>query len=361
MSQPRPCGVSNRTIAVSLSLFLAAVVATAWFLPADYANVPHLTLKLEHLRAEPPYDVIFLGSSLTYRGLAPRVFDRETERLGRPLRSFNAGILGMRVVESTALLESIVARAETRPRWVMIEATGFVEEFAAENVTKPRGVYWHDLESTRLAIDSLHAMPGDRSRNETASVAGRHLRAFALRSLRIGTQSSHLTRWMGGDALRPRGDLSRFGFQPLTEKLPPPHSPLERRRQEFVSRTGEFRKRVEQRTANPGQYQSQDMSAALAHQLIVLERVATIARRYGVDIIYFVPPVVEPHGTLVAHMRQRDLRPVLDFSRVDQYPRLFEPAERFDWTHLNFKGARRFSRTAARHVIHVMNAREASP
>lgn len=118
-------------------------------IPAPYTQVTFISAKLDHLRArDQPYDLLLIGSSHVHRQLDPSRIDRRLARAGHTFTSFNLGAAGMRLVESMAMLETIVRDPRTHPRWVVLEATLFSQAFKKENTNKVRTVYWHTLRGT---------------------------------------------------------------------------------------------------------------------------------------------------------------------------------------------------------------------
>ena len=129
------------------------------------------------------YDVVFLGSSRVQRGIHPEDFDARMEELGRPVRSFNFGLGGIRFPETVYWVDWILAQRPEKLRWFFIELQPI--EHWIQPVTgwrSRRFLNWHGWSSTRYSL-------GAREVAELEDAAWRgepHLTAFLRRSFNIG-------------------------------------------------------------------------------------------------------------------------------------------------------------------------------
>src|SRR5262245_31919094 len=97
----------------NLILFVAVFALAAFGLGAisPRQRVPIVTPKLTWMEENADnYDVLFLGSSRTYRQIIPELFDQLMAEGGKTVRSFNLGVDGMRPPEDTYLLEQTLAQ-----------------------------------------------------------------------------------------------------------------------------------------------------------------------------------------------------------------------------------------------------------
>ena len=81
-------------------------------------------------REKDRYDLVFVGSSLVYRSIDPRIIDEELARAGFRVRSYNLGLPGMRPHEANALLRQVLATKPARLRWAVVEVADAVAFFA---------------------------------------------------------------------------------------------------------------------------------------------------------------------------------------------------------------------------------------
>jgi hypothetical protein len=101
------------------------------------------------------FDTLFIGSSRTYFQISPAVFDRVMREGGSPTHSFNFGVGGMYLPESAYVLEQVLNTKPRNLRWVFIEYDELQPNWAPENQTSRRAVYWADWERTSLLLRKL--------------------------------------------------------------------------------------------------------------------------------------------------------------------------------------------------------------
>jgi hypothetical protein len=101
------------------------------------------------------FDTLFIGSSRVYFQISPAIFDRVTRENGLPTRSFNFGIGGMYLPETSYLLEQILNLKPRNLRWVFIEYDELQTKWSPENQTSRRALYWADWKRVSLLLRKL--------------------------------------------------------------------------------------------------------------------------------------------------------------------------------------------------------------
>jgi hypothetical protein len=101
------------------------------------------------------FDTLFLGSSRVYFQISPAIFDRVTRERGLPTHSFNFGIGGMYLPETSYLLEQILSLKPRNLKWVFIEYDELQTKWSPENQTSRRALYWVDLKRVSLLLRKL--------------------------------------------------------------------------------------------------------------------------------------------------------------------------------------------------------------
>jgi hypothetical protein len=101
------------------------------------------------------FDTLFIGSSRVYFQISPAVFDRVTRESGLPTRSFNFGIGGMYLPETSYVLEQILNLKPRNLRWVFIEYDELQTKWSPENQTSRRALYWADWKRVSLLLRKL--------------------------------------------------------------------------------------------------------------------------------------------------------------------------------------------------------------
>lgn len=288
------------------------------------------------------YDTLFIGSSRTGRQVMPSLFDAAMAEAGRPTRSFNLGMPGMRPPEDSYVLERALAGRRAPLRFLIVECNPVRIGLPPQDRATARAVYWHDAPRMRVlwkrafAPSSLAAdapLSGPVVRQHLLELA-EHAHHWLWNATRLGRGAEQLqealavrdaprrSHWLGpaGDGFHPRpmrqpfdGDaLARYQRE-LSRALAAPHGP---------------------------RYGDAESQAELA-------RKRALAAQHGGRLVLVAPPYVsEPFAPLPAQGI-----PFLDFSDPRRYPELFEPAHRNDATHLNPTGAEIYSRLLARELL----------
>ena len=106
-----------------LAAFTAVTLGVGATLPAG-GDLSRGEVKFERYRElAGEADVVFLGSSRTFRGFDPALFDSECERLGLTTASYNFGVHGAFGLDIVHFLERLVAHYERTgdgPSWVRL-------------------------------------------------------------------------------------------------------------------------------------------------------------------------------------------------------------------------------------------------
>jgi hypothetical protein len=152
-------------VAVNLVVFVAAFAVTRGMIDraAGWEPDGEVAIKLAHLEEHgDDYEVIFIGSSRTFRGVDPGAFDARMAELGIELRSFNLGIQGMFAYELEAVLDRVVAMDLTSLRLILVAPDVFQADLETEITSSPRVVAWHDPAETAAALRRALDQPRTR-------------------------------------------------------------------------------------------------------------------------------------------------------------------------------------------------------
>jgi hypothetical protein len=101
------------------------------------------------------FDTLFIGSSRVYFQISPAIFDRVTRESGLPTHSFNFGVGGMYLPETSYLLEQILNLKPRNLKWVFIEYDELQTKWSPENQTSRRALYWADWKRVSLLLRKL--------------------------------------------------------------------------------------------------------------------------------------------------------------------------------------------------------------
>jgi hypothetical protein len=160
---PAPCGSPGRK-AVVRALVNSAICVAAFLLTCLglHAVLPFpeidggVSQKFRFFAAhKDEFDTLFIGSSRIYFQISPAIFDRVTRESGLPTHSFNFGIGGMYLPETSYLLEQILNLKPRNLKWVFIEYDDLQTKWSAANQTSRRALYWADWKRVSLLLRKL--------------------------------------------------------------------------------------------------------------------------------------------------------------------------------------------------------------
>ena len=141
-------GVTNSVIGVAA--FLITCIGLRALLPFPEID-GGVSQKFRFFAAhKDDFDTLFIGSSRVYFQISPAIFDRVTRESGMPTRSFNFGIGGMYLPETSYLLEQILNLKPRNLKWVFIEYDELQTKWSPENQTSRRALYWADWKRVSL-------------------------------------------------------------------------------------------------------------------------------------------------------------------------------------------------------------------
>jgi hypothetical protein len=339
-------------------IFVAALGGTARWLNevALFAEIPLLRDKWKHyVEHKDQYDTLFIGTSRTYRGVMPGLFDQLNAEAGMPTRTFNFGIDGMFPPEDAYIAERILSDPPKNLRWVFIEVALFVDDFEGRNADVMRSVYWHDLKRTLLCTRSRLWPKGKSEEVETwfrsekgkatpASDCLTHWRLFFVKTLNLGRGSELLgdrfqQRRGKGDGVGPAND----GFFAMS-----PDRVM----------TGEtlaaYQKEIAELMQNPAR--TRPLSRYGEENL---EGVVKRVRELGAQPVFFLAPTT---GGRRDHPSDKLPVPIIDLHVVNEFPDLFEPAMRADAAHMSARGAEAMTRRISERFVKVASEqRSAQP
>jgi hypothetical protein len=325
--------------------FILGLVVAAWAIRGmqPQYNVATVTPKLEYFAEHgEEFDVIFLGSSRTYRQVLPEIFDREMADAGLAVRSFNLGVDGMRPPEDTYVLEQALATRRKPLKWVFLESNLLRITPREEDRDTVRAMYWHDW--PRYAATVHRAFFADTKkrdlddrwkeiRNAWPDFA-EHTRYFLQRSTAMGRGSGVLNDWIfhrpappsAAWELGPRKDGYRVAS--VADQMTP-------------EVRAAYEKDLEAAVAMPPKASGGD-PATLAD----LAAKRRLVERHGAGLVLFVAPF-----TTRSVFVPKSPEIVLDFSDPRRFPGLYEPRHRADRGHVNIAGSRLFTELLAREFL----------
>jgi hypothetical protein len=289
------------------------------------------------------YDILFLGSSRTLRGVRPDLVDARLTTTEHRIRSFNFGVPGMFSFEADALLDRVLEHAPERTRIIVMEVPQWTPTALGQGPDSTlRGVRWHSPSQTLKVLESLR-LSEDRSLVDRVTLAGIHLRSFGYwlsnvgmgaelglfgaatsRPFVAGPERDEIVRSQGYSALETE-NARRFAYK----------------RRKFDDNAATYRLRMARRRDRG----PLDPSLRLQHRYNYdairdqVERVEATGRR----IVYLSLPQTRdrPMGRLL--LTRGVIPDLIDLNRPDLYPGVFSVESHYDADHLSIEGAERLA------------------
>jgi hypothetical protein len=353
MSSPgEPIPSLVRRAPLLAALFCASCGGTAALLRGLIPMPSHFDLD-EKLRFfeehQDEYDLLFVGSSATFRNYVPEVVDAGLAEKGLAVTSFNFGVVGFRSFETDFMVKWILDRRPKRLRWMVLEPPTFEPPFEYEAVQTEKtelAVHSHTPEETRLILRSIWLSDAGFGQKWTESI--RHLKLLGLNLGNIGRGPAALAQRL---APAPSGEAPAWlaearGFQAVEDrpgfKEPAPEE------DPFRDREAYQQKLVAVERAN------RKGSALESYNFDALHRQIAAVRDAGVEPIYCLSPILFVAPEILALGKRGELPHLLAFHLPKSYPELFVPEERIDPTHLRRDGAVEFSRFLAPQLADIM-------
>ena len=346
--------------AVAVSLLFAGaglVGGTALLrghLPAGGSPDERVEIKLAHLREHPGrYDTLFIGSSRTFRGFVPSVFDAATAAAGRPTRSFNLGVPGSRALETLRLVERVGRIQPGGWSTIFVDPEGFEVLLDEGNYLSRAVIDWHDLETTRLVSNYIRASQGGRE--GTDEKLRMHALSCAYNLAGIGRALPWVDELLGVQA------TPEWRAETLGPKLDGYAERERELRRGQKQRAEEYRERVADLNVQNDELERDAAARAAPEPLEVYRAIQGRIEALGARPIFVAQPGMYLNRDLVLGAAAGELETLLRFDRPAQHPELYEFEARYDFNHLNHEGAERFTRLLAATFLGSDDPRRTEP
>lgn len=339
----------------SILIFLATAGLTTYCLSL---LLPPVTLRAFELKLaayaerESEIDLLFLGTSQTFHGVEPALFDARTAERGVATKSFNLGIPAAGLAEQYAYLRQV---AELRPkhlRWILVEAERVrrvgVEEDGPFLTPKAIGTtdpttaamlwtYFGEVESRPWRLYPARWRTLVTTAYHVAGV-GRGL-PWIDEALGRGASDEDRSR-----ALGPLGD----GYRCLEGEM----DPIEERPARYALKKRQFERRVRQVEAAGDRPEPPHPSA-----LPFYRRIEELGRSMGARVVFFTIRRGAGESDAPAFARQGEIDTLIRFDDPDRFPELYDVDMTVDGGHLNAAGAEAFTRYLADAFVEVARSR----
>ncbi|MDY7004876.1 MAG: hypothetical protein SWX82_13240 [Cyanobacteriota bacterium] len=337
------------SIIFTITLTVIFVLANMIF---PYPNIPNypndVSLKLKYFAEhKDEYNAIFIGPSTTYRSIVPNLFDNLMAEQNVEIKSFNLGFNGATVAEINFYLRKIIALKPANLKWLFIEYYDYLlEELGGADSF--RSIYWHTPKQTILALRIT--LEQEKPLRRKFSTAYGNLKSLFYRTLWMGRFSDFWSEKVLGSNLvefikKPYSRLSiqESGYSALDGKEKPGKSWI-RRRKKFLNNLDSYYQRVDKLK----QRNTASINFYKPYSLKVLKNMCDRIEEQGIKPILFISPTLEyQESTAMELYKRHNTSVVFALDNPEIFPTLYQVESRWDFAHLNDRGAREFTRFMA--------------
>ena len=305
-------------------------------------------------------DIIFIGSSRSYHGIAPKVFDQTLLASGYEWRSFNMAMDGMTTAESFAMVRRLLALHPRKLKFIFFETQSVITAGTPTGDRKvtERDVYWRDWESLLSGFrmfDMGLALPSGvvagtpysfRRWNDFGTLLFANVHLWIRNVTNVGIAMEILRGAI--DTLPPR----------------PPPIPTRIQRSQFAVELGWLLCHVE---SNVGSYPNDlpqgfrehaGSTGSTSTQPNDAQRTGALRARNDCEKIskWFSWSLLLPKGVEDAGINVPSGSRLLSYDDFARYPQFYEEENRLDTEHLNARGAEIFTRVLAQEFAHSLDS-----
>ena len=338
---------TRQTLAGLLAFFVAAFLLGQLIpSPTIPSNIVFISPKYEHYQAhKDDYDTLFFGSSRVYSQIIPAVFDEAASEEGLSLNSYNFGIPAMRAIDSTVLLEEVLANPPKNLKWVFFESILDKGYEPIPNARTNRSIYWHNWKNTQFAAQYI--LNSDESLPNKAVLLSSHLLPFLYHQLNVGRLFSQLlpSTFTVEEQTVAAEFTATEGFYALSDETTPERQYFLNAQQAYLDSVAVLGGRT---ADEPWVETVSDEAYLSANKVVLLNRVSETVRAAGAEPIFIDPPSLHLENDFQAAEQLGTIDRLLSYRDPNQFPQLYVPENRYDVDHLNRAGSEEFTRLIAK-------------
>lgn len=299
------------------------------------------------------YDMIFLGPSITYHGIIPKVFDELMATKGHNVKSFNLGIPSANVAEIDFYLQKVLSLKPAKLKWIFLDCIFDVLN-EKEQPTAAKNVYWHTpiktIENFLLMAESNRSLPVKVKAFYTNFIS------FFYHWFGIGdfSNSWHQREEVLGNGISEDKLLQEAGYYAIDWM-----DNGEKRKKFFISNYGEVYQRrlkkakevvfeLDNISTENHNYYAIKMVKKLVDKIYAFEKFTNIK----IEPIFLISPALHPDFEHSASAIRRGfylgyIPTLFAFINPNKFPNLYEMSNRIDSLHLNHQGAQEYTYSLA--------------
>ncbi len=336
---------------ISLLFLLAWGIRTALDLPYAWVT-DRMHVRSHELFTHPnKYNTVFIGSSKTFRGIKPWVFDDYVNaNSSKKLTSINFGLGGATIGRIYGMCDDLIESEEVKPKYIFFELrslqTSWREKSFKKNLHTKRAVLW--TKDWNALLFSWRSLWGMTDEEYTFWKKVRYTRYFFQKfiqnKLNIGMVKDMIARkWTPPN----EEELGNRGFEATengTEKG------LERQRKKFMKEPKKAVKNARDKSiiyfSDQTPNKNWDTNQGFVSELIKL---AERAEERNIKIYYVLYPMLKPGDYINLKPTYAALpnRFKINITNGQKYPEFYKVENCWDDTHANTKGATLLSKAIA--------------
>ncbi len=345
-------------------LILIAFIG-AWFI-RTIINIPYAWVtdrmyvrqhQLEHKSNF--YNTIFVGSSKTFRGIKPNVFDKNVQKRDKPnIHSLNFGLGGATLGQIYGLTRHLIDNEELKVKNIFFELrtlqTSLQEKAFVKNLHTKRAVIWmYDWQALKFSVRSLWGINDSKFPFFTKI---RYTAYFFIKyidyKLNIGMVTDMLNRKLTSPNY---SELGKRGYAPIDYD---PAPGIKRLRKKFKKKADNIVKHAKKESIRtfgasliPNDIHNNE---ALVQEL---KGLINYAKSKKIRLIFVAYPMLKAHDYKL-------LKPIFDrlpsknkinLTNGAKYPALYKVENCWDDTHTNNKGAHILSEKLAIEFVKLLD------
>ena len=288
------------------------------------------------------YNTLFLGTSRTYRHIAPQVVDANvSEDLN--IKSFNLGMQAYSFPRPHLLLKHTLENKPPNLQYVILEISHFGDNPGSENLHTTQVKYWYNLEYTLFYLRYVAHTPRNPLRK--LRIYNRHVMTLFEKYFNIGMGVDILDLMIEADFDEAQKSLgvNHNGFYPLDEET---GDEYRARREAIISDPNMVvRRKNESRQMLNASPNNQ------AYNPVYLEKIQELlelSEAHNVKLIFYLPPRLgRDYEQLLPLLKQIPDENKIILADPDLYPEFYRLDKTYDIAHLNYEGAILFSELLA--------------
>ncbi|PKF76142.1 hypothetical protein [Chryseobacterium sp. PMSZPI] len=290
-------------------MFIIGLIKIALYPNRNY-SYPFLDAKLEYLKKHPEYNVYFVGSSRVNNQIDCKLIDSKINGI----KSYNLGASASFDLESFQTMEYILENPSFKPKYIVMELQDRVK-ITKLNLKTERSFGVFNYDNTLFAVESQQE--------------AKNYKQIALSLVSFVFNVFHFNKKPDEREVQKAHNYSidqNQGFSPLDSSGIP------------RTKEAELNKVIKRRLNN--YYADHEIYKPNSVVVKKINELAEKCRKRNIQLIMFIPGPAEPNGKkLQAYIKVLNT-PVINFMNPAEYPELYWYENRWDYGHLNEKGAK---------------------